>query len=34
MRENEITEKIIGCADVVNKRLGPGMPEKAYEKCL
>jgi len=34
MRENEITEKVIGCAMSVHTALGPGLLESAYEKCL
>src|SRR5688572_4797631 len=34
MKENEITEKIIGCALTVHDQLGPGLLESAYEKCL
>jgi len=34
MYENEITEKIIGCAIEVHKALGPGLLESAYEECL
>ena len=34
MNTNEITEKIIGCAIEVHKRLGPGLLESAYETCL
>ena len=34
MTENEITEKIIGCAIKVHKILGPGLLESAYEECL
>ncbi len=34
MQENEITEKIIGCAIEVHKNLGPGLLESAYEECL
>lgn len=34
MTENEITEKIIGCAIKVHKALGPGLLESAYEECL
>jgi len=34
MKENEITEKIIGCAIEVHKALGPGLLESAYEECL
>jgi len=31
---NQLTEKIIGCAIEVHKRLGPGLLESAYEECL
>jgi GxxExxY protein len=34
MTENQITEKIIGCAIQVHKSLGPGLLESAYEECL
>jgi len=34
MNQNEITEKIIGCAIEVHKALGPGLLESAYEACL
>jgi GxxExxY protein len=34
MREDEITEKIIGCAIEVHRALGPGLLESAYEECL
>jgi GxxExxY protein len=34
MQENEITEKIIGCAIKVHRALGPGLLESAYEACL
>jgi GxxExxY protein len=34
MKENEITEIIIGCAIKVHKTLGPGLLESAYEECL
>lgn len=34
MEINELTEKIIGCAIEVHKRLGPGLLESAYEECL
>ena len=32
--ENEITEKAIGTAIEVHRRLGPGLPESAYGECL
>lgn len=34
MHENEISERIIGCAIEVHKNLGPGLLESAYEECL
>ncbi len=34
MKENELTEKIIGCAIKVHKELGPGLLESAYIECL
>jgi len=34
MIENEISNKIIGCAIQVHKVLGPGLLESAYEECL
>ena len=34
MKENEITEKIIGAAILVHKALGPGLLESAYRECL
>ena len=34
MFENEITERIIGCAIKVHVALGPGLLESAYESCL
>jgi GxxExxY protein len=34
MTENELTEKIIGCAIKVHKALGPGLLESAYQECL
>jgi GxxExxY protein len=34
MENNEITEKIIGCAIKVHKELGPGLLESAYKECL
>ncbi len=32
--EHRQTEKIIGCAIHVHRRLGPGLLEKTYEECL
>jgi len=34
MKENEISERIIGCAIEVHKSLGPGLLENAYQECL
>ena len=34
MTENEISEKIIGCAIQVHRELGPGLLESSYEACL
>jgi GxxExxY protein len=34
MIENEITERIIGCAINVHRTLGPGLLESAYTVCL
>jgi len=34
MKENEISEKIIGCAIEVHKSLGPGLLESVYLECL
>lgn len=34
MIENQITEKIIGCAIKVHQNLGPGLLESAYQECL
>ena len=33
-RENQLTEKIIGCAIEVHRALGPGLLESAYEECF
>jgi GxxExxY protein len=33
-RENQITDRIIGCAIEVHRTLGPGLLESAYEECL
>ncbi|NDP20852.1 MAG: GxxExxY protein [Paludibacter sp.] len=34
MTENELSERIIGCAIQVHKSLGPGLLESAYLECL
>ncbi len=34
MTENEISEKIIGCAIQVHRELGLGLLESSYEECL
>lgn len=34
MTENEISEKIIGCALQVHRELGPGLLESSYVECL
>jgi len=34
MEENDLTPGIIGAAIEVHKRLGPGLLESAYRKCL
>ncbi|MBF8296022.1 MAG: GxxExxY protein [Bacteroidetes bacterium] len=34
MHENEISEKVNGCAIEVHKALGPGLLESVYEECL
>ena len=34
MDENEIGERVLGCALTVHKALGPGLLEGAYEACM
>ena len=34
MSEDQITQRIIGCAVQVHKALGSGLLESAYEECL
>ena len=34
MKENEISEKVIGCAIEVHRQLGPGLLESVYEQAL
>ena len=34
MKDNDITEKIIGCANNVHKALGPGLLESVYEEVI
>lgn len=34
MKYEELTGKIIGCAFKVHRRLGPGFPERFYQKAL
>lgn len=34
MLENEISEKIIGCAIQVHRELGAGLLESSHEECL
>ncbi len=34
MKENELTQQIIGAAIEVHRGMGPGLLESAYEECL
>ena len=34
MIENELSNKVIGCAIEVHKQFGPGQLESAYQECL
>jgi GxxExxY protein len=34
VNENEIGEKVLGCALTVHRNLGPGLLESTYEACL
>ncbi len=34
MNENEISERVIGCAIEVHRHLGPGLLESVYEEAL
>ena len=34
MEFDELSKKVIGCALEVHKRLGPGLLESTYERCL
>jgi len=34
VRDDDLTQKIIGCAYTVHNKLGPGFLEKVYENAL
>jgi len=34
VNENEVGQRLLGCALTVHKQIGPGLLESAYEACL
>jgi len=34
MNENELSNKVVGLAIKVHRKLGPGLLERAYQECL
>ncbi|MGH9492445.1 MAG: GxxExxY protein [Terriglobales bacterium] len=34
MKPNQVTDKVIGAAIKIHRKLGPGLLESAYEACL